>query len=116
MTKQSLITDYMTPVMTKQSLITDYMTESITPAHTFRLGKVRGTNYAKGTPIHDRIIVDDQLLIATKPNGHREAWTTLCPLQISREECVFIGINNKPVVFMKRGVFQKGFFLDTITS
>ena len=99
----------------KQTLITDYMT----PVHTFRLGKVRGTNYSKKTPPQNRIIVDDQLLIydgTHKPGGWRGAWSTVRPLQISWEECALFGMNNQRYVFMKHGVLEKQFFLDTIRT
>jgi hypothetical protein len=98
----------------KQTLITDYMT----PVHTFRLGKVRGTNYSKGTPTHDRIIVDDQLLIISdpRPKGWQGAWGTISPLEISWDECAFTGMDKKRHVFMKRGVLEKPFFLDTIAT
>ena len=97
----------------KQTLITDYMS----PVHTFRLGKVRGTNYSKKTPPQNRIIVDDQLLIFSDPRRDWQgAWGTIYPLEISWEECALFGMNNQRYVFMKHGVLEKQFFLDTIRT
>ena len=91
----------------------------MTPLFTFETGVVSGKSYAKGLPrAGKRIIVNGKLLCCRKFNW-QTAFITNSPLNISWDECSFIGNDNKKYVFMKQGkltTLHDGleFFLDDI--
>ena len=94
----------------------------MTPLFTFNTGIVSGKTCARGKPTAgQRIIVNGKLLCCRKDDW-QYAFTTNSPLNISWDECSFIGVfkdRKQKYVFMKKGKLQTQpngveFFLDDI--
>ena len=88
----------------------------MTPLFTFETGLVSGKNHAKGTPHSGKRIIVNGKLLCSRQNNWTGSFTTKSPLNISWDECSFIGVDkkHKEYVFMKRGKLVNGFFLDDI--
>lgn len=93
----------------------------MTPLFTFETGVVSGKSYAKGLPRAGKRIIVNGKLLCCRQNHHTTSFTTNSPLNISWDECSFIGVDKRKTkyVFMKQGKLNTltdglEFFLDDI--